>query len=123
MGAAHQFSQHHCGTADSGAQRDHNDILHTVDYPRVLFAKQGHPSIILYPNTKAELLKCPLIEIQMNRIFKLLQRGENAAVPHIHYPGEPDCNAVTLLRSCTTLPQESPKRFRDAGQKRFERFR
>ena len=56
MGAAHQFSQHHCGTADSGAERDHNDILHALGCPRVLFAKQGHPSIIFDAKTKTELL-------------------------------------------------------------------
>src|SRR5579863_1606100 len=123
MSAAHQFSQHHCGTSDSSAERDHNNILHTLNCPGVLFAKQSHPSIVLDPKTKPKLLNCPLLEIEMNRIFILLQSGENSAVAHIHDSWEPDCNTLTLLRSCTTLLQEIPKRHRDARQMRFERSR
>ena len=117
MGAAHQFSQHHCGAADSGAERDHYDILHSLGRPRVLFGKQGHPSIILDPKTKTKLLNCPPLEVKMNRIFIFLQRGENAAVAHIHYSRKPNCDPCALLSRCFTLLQESSKRLRDARQK------
>jgi hypothetical protein len=123
MGAPHQFPQHHCGAPDSGAERNHNDILRAPDRACILFAKQGHPSIILYSETKSELVHCPLPKIEMNRIFIFFQCGENATVPHIYYSRKSDCNTIAFFRGYATVFQESPKHLSDARQKRFERSR
>jgi hypothetical protein len=69
MGSPHEFSQHHCSAADSRAKRDHDYILHALGCPAILFTKQGHSSIIFNSKAKAEVLHCPLLEIEMHRIL------------------------------------------------------